>query len=122
MPFKQAFFIFKALFCVQSVHFITVFVHIFFLPCEIFEGRKWMQFSPLATPFPCASVSLAVKKTDNLFYHMHPKEAAFFCSLTPCVITAFEVLISEHFSLKHMNAALLFPAIPAACAAPLEHH
>lgn len=80
-----------------------------------------MQFSTLATPFPCDSVRLAVKKTVNLFYHMHPKAAPFFCSLTPCVITAFEVLISEHFLLKRMNAALLFPAIPAASAAPLEH-
>lgn len=81
-----------------------------------------MLFFPLATPFPCASVRLAVKKTVSLFYHMHPKAAAFFfCSLIPSVITAFEVLILEHSLLKHMNAAVLFPAIPAASAAPLEH-
>lgn len=79
-----------------------------------------MQFPPLATPFQCASVRL-VKKTVNLFYHVHPKAAAFFCSLTPCVITDFKVLILEPFLLKSMNAALLIPPIPAASAAPLEH-
>ena len=41
-----------------------------------------MQSSLLATPFPSLSVRLAVKKTVSLFYHMHPKAAPFFFSLT----------------------------------------
>lgn len=80
-----------------------------------------MLFFPLATHFPCASVRFAGKKTVNLFYHIHPQVAAFFCSLIPCIIKAFEVLILENFLLKRMKAAVLFPAIPAASAGPLEH-
>lgn len=80
-----------------------------------------MQFSLLATPFPCLSVRLAVKKTVNLLYHMHPKAAPVFSPRLSCVITAFVVLISEHFLLKRMNTAFLFPTITAASAAPLQH-
>lgn len=59
---------------------------------------------------------------DCQFVLSHASQGgSFFLLPDPCVITAFEVLISEHFLLKRMNAAVLFPAIPAASAAPLEH-